>query len=167
MYINLFQLITVFENKRVYQTFAARIGRFQSTFFPYCVQWNNLDGDLRDMTSLSSFNSALLKFIRPKLNPFTTYTTPRVILLNSLRVGFSHLREHKFRHNFPYIINPFCDCRTNAIETTKHLLHCPILFSQRKTLFDNLHKKSISLFPYNEFYLLKILLYGNVILGPF
>ena len=121
----------------VYQTFAAHTGRFQSIyFFPYCVsQWNNLDGDLRDMTLLSSFKSALslIKFIRPNLNPiYNIHNSAGVLLLNRLWVGFSHRREHKFRYNFLDTINPFCDCRSNAIETTKHLLHSLISLLNEK-----------------------------------
>ena len=35
-------------------------------------------------------------------------------ILSRLRLGFSHLRERKFRHNFADTVNPLCSC---AIET--------------------------------------------------
>ena len=46
-------------------------------------------------------------------------------LLTRLRVGLSHLREHKFRHNFQDSLDPF--------ETTIHFfLHCLNYSNQRK-----------------------------------
>ena len=40
-----------------------------------------------------------------------------VRLLNRLRLGFSHLREHKFRHNFAGTFYPLCSC---SLETKAH-----------------------------------------------
>ena len=31
-----------------------------------------------------------------------------VELIHRLRLGFSHLREHRLRHNFVYTVNPLC-----------------------------------------------------------
>ena len=42
-------------------------------------------------------------------------------LLKRLRVGLSHLREHKFRLNLEDSINPFCNCGWH-IETTIYSL---------------------------------------------
>jgi len=44
------------------------------------------------------------------------------MLLTRLRVGFSHLKEHKFRHNFQDTTDPFCECRSGDIENTQHYL---------------------------------------------
>ena len=58
--------------------------------------------------------------------------------LTRLRVNFSHLREHKFRHNFLDTLNPLCSCGLE-IESTKHyLLHCPFYTCIRRTLYDNI-----------------------------
>ena len=103
---------------------------------------------------------------------FTIYPSPvsvfnihnhlGVMLLTRLRVGFSHLREHKFRHNFIDTVDPFCSCRTNSIETTEHyLLQCPNFLHLRYKLFDNLHRNGISVMPYNGCYLTSILLFGH------
>ena len=67
-------------------------------------------------------------------------------LIKYARVGFSHLKEHKFRHNFQDTINPFCDCSTNSIDTTEHyLLQCSNHLTQRSRLFDDLNKAFTSL----------------------
>ena len=52
-----------------------------------------------------------------------------------LRVNLSHLREHKFRHNFLDTLNPLC----LEIESTSHyLLRCPFYTHIRRTLLDNI-----------------------------
>ena len=79
-------------------------------------------------------------------------------------MGFSHLREHKFRHNFLDTLDPMCNCRTNAIESTEHfLLHCPSFSSSRKDLFDSLQAKNIPVLPYKDSFLVRIFLYGDII----
>ena len=47
------------------------------------------------------FRKKLLTFIRPLGNDtYGIYDPLGVTLLNRLCLGFSHLREHKFKHNF-------------------------------------------------------------------
>ena len=57
-----------------------------------------------------------------------------------LRLQFSHLNEHKFRHGISDTINSMCACVTE-IETTEHfLLHCQFCSTQRLELSEN-HEK--------------------------
>ena len=99
----------------------SRTKHYLNSFFPFCMsQWNILDSDIRNMPSIFKFKSAILSFLRPKPNPvFNLGNDPGVCLLTRLRVGFSHLLEHKFRHGFRDTLDPFCDCRNNSIETTE------------------------------------------------
>ena len=133
----LFKLLPTF-GAVIYNT--ARTKRFEITFFPYCVhQWNRLDKHFKKLQTALTFKAALLNFIRPKCNPtYNIHDPVGVVYLNRLRIGFSHL------HNFSDTNDPFCNCRTNSIETPEHyLLHCPNFSSHRKTLFDNLQKLKI------------------------
>ena len=58
--------------------------------------------------------------------------------LKRLRIGFSHLKEHKFKYNFQDSIDPMCSC-SSGIETTIHFfLHCANFNIQRQTLFDKI-----------------------------
>ena len=83
-------------------------------------------------------------------------------LLTRLRLGLSHLREHKFRHNFNDTIDPFCLCGTNNLETSEHfLLHCPTYACLRRKLFDNLHNNNVLLLPLEKSLIVQILLYGS------
>ena len=39
------------------------------------------------------------------------------------RLGFSHLNEHRFRHNFQDCRNPLCSCSLDIEDTSHYLLH--------------------------------------------
>ena len=72
---------------------------FRNSFFPSTViEWNKLDNNIRNSESVSAFKKQILKFIRPSLNStFIEHNPHEIKLLTRLRVGLSHLREHKFR----------------------------------------------------------------------
>ena len=44
--------------------------------------------------------------------------------LTRLRLGLSHLDEHKFRHNFQDCLNHLCSCSLEIEDTSHYLLHC-------------------------------------------
>ena len=68
--------------------------RFANSFFPYCLKhWNNLSAHIKSSVSLSIFKKALLKTVRPVARPCFHLT-------DNLRVGFSDLHEHRYRHHF-------------------------------------------------------------------
>ena len=92
----------VLRSKPAIKQLVARTERYQSSFFPYCIsQWNVLDSNIRNLPTISTFKSAIFKFIRPKSSSvFNVRHHQGAIFLTRLRIGFSHLREHKFRHNF-------------------------------------------------------------------
>ena len=70
--------------------------------------------------------------------------------MTRLRVGFSHLKEHKFTHNFQDSVDPFCSCG-NDIESTDHFfLQCPNFTTQRPTLLNKLKKINASILVENE-----------------
>ena len=84
---------------------------FASSFYPFSIdQWNELDPELKNIKSLSSFKKCLLAFIRPSpMEVFNVTDYSGLKLLTRLRLNFSHLNEHKFRHNFRDTINPLCN----------------------------------------------------------
>ena len=75
---------------------------FKNSFFPSVIaEWNKLDSDIRNLNSLSLFKSRIFKFIRPNPNSFFNCHNPNAIKYPSrVRLGRSHLREHKFKHSF-------------------------------------------------------------------
>ena len=95
--------------------------QFKNSFFPSTIsEWNNLDCKIRNSGSLSIFKKNLLNFIRPSANSIFNIHNPYGIkLLTRLRLGLSHLCDHKFRYCFQDTLNPLCDCG-NDTETTTH-----------------------------------------------
>ena len=81
-------------------------------------------------------------------------------LITKLRLGLSHLRFHKFKHNFKDTLNPTCCCGT--VETTMHyLLHCPDFSNERLTLFNKLQSIYENILSKDESKISKVLLFGD------
>ena len=147
--------------------YKVRTERFKSIFFPSCsVNWNKLGLNIKQSSSLKIFKRALLSFIRPV--EICKVNRPKGLqLLTRLRLDLSHLREHKFRHNFNDTIDLFCLYGTNSLETSEHfLLHCPTFASLRLKLFDNLHNNNILLLPYDKSVIVQTFLYGSDKFNP-
>ena len=132
-------------------------------FFPSAViEWNKLDLNIRNSESLNVFKNSLLKFIRPSGNSVFNCHNPRgVKLLTRLRLGLSHLREHKFKHGFQDSLNPICSCG-NDIETLAHfLLHCPHYSNERSTFLNTIRNINRNIFDKNDLQITETLLYGD------
>ena len=56
---------------------------------------------------------------------FNSHNPKRIKFIARLRLGLSHLREHKFKHNFQDSLNPFCNCGLDTESTTHYLLYLP------------------------------------------
>ena len=124
----LFQLIL--PNNNVYVTessqnnkipsFKIRYNFFKDSFFPTVIsEWNYLDINIRNSSSINVFKKELLKFIRPEPNiTYNIHDAKRLKLLTRLRLGLSHLSDHRFRHKFQDCVFQ-CSCLQD-IETTTH-----------------------------------------------
>ena len=67
--------------------------------------------NLRNSNSIPVFKEKILNFIRPSPNSIFDICNPKGIkLITRLRLGLSHLREHKFKHSFQDTLNPLCKC---------------------------------------------------------
>ena len=81
--------------------------------------------------------------------------------LTRLRIGFSHVKEHKFKHNFQDSIDPMCSC-SSGIETMIHsFLHCANFNIQRQTLFDKIATIDAIILSENEDSIVNTLLFGK------
>ena len=121
---------------------------FRNSFFPSAViEWNKLDLNIRNSESLNVFKNSLLKFIRPPGNSvFSCHNLRGVKLLTRLRLGLSHLREHKFKHGFQDSLNPIRSCG-NDNETSAHcLLPCPHLSNERSTFLKTIRNINRNIF---------------------
>ena len=136
---------------------------FKNTFFPSAIiEWNKLDLAIRNAESLGIFKSNILKFFRPTPRSFfNCYNHKGIRLMTRLRLGLSHLREHKFNHNFQNCINPLCSCGMDIESTSHFFLHCPLFDDKRITLLSTLNKIDCKLIETNESSLIETLLFGN------
>ena len=123
---------------------------FRNSFFPYTVnEWNNLDNIIKSSESYSMFRKKMLNLIRPKCNDTYGIHNPSGLkLLTRLRLGLSHLKDHKFNHNFKDCINPLCSCGLSVENSVHFFLHCRHFSLQRQTLMNNI--KSIDKDIINE-----------------
>ena len=113
---------------------------FKNSFFPSTIiEWNNLDPHLRKYENFPVFKSNILKFIWPSSNlVYNCHNRRGICLLTRLRLGLSHLREHKFKHGFQDKLNPLRS-RGNDVDFTEHfLLRCPQFVNERRTFLSTL-----------------------------
>ena len=88
----------------IYESFC-RTASFKNYFLPYAIkEWNKLDSEIRNAETYAFFKKMLLNFTRPiGNNTYKIYDSVGIKLITRLRLGFSHLPEHKFRHNLHFI----------------------------------------------------------------
>ena len=93
-------------------------------FLPSTItEWDKLDLSIRKSTSLHICKGRFLQFVKSLENSLFTCHNP--IRITRLRLGFSHLSYHNFKHGFLDAVDPLCSCST-AIENTVHyFLYCP------------------------------------------
>ena len=99
---------------------------FQNSLLVFLVNiWNKLNLAIRWAESHLLFQEKLLELIRPtRNNTYPIHDPLRTKLLNRLRVGFSYLWEHKFRHNFADTLNPLWACALEPECIECSLLRC-------------------------------------------
>ena len=125
-------------------------------------EWNKLDTSICQAPSYSVFRKALLDFIRPTANStFGTNDVSGLKLLTRLRVGFSHLREHKFKHNFQDTSNSLCPCSLEAEDTYHFFMHCQNLSHKLNVLFGDLNSINSDILKKNENEIVQVLQFGN------
>ena len=148
------------------ETYYCRTDAFKNSFFPYTiVEWNKLDFDIRKSKSYAIFRNALLKIGRPnQCSIYRIHNPVGLKLLTRLRLGLSHLNEHRFNHNFQSCINPLCSCSL-AIESTTHfLLHCHHFSNIGSALLNTVNEVLGSITNISDLSncaLVKILLFGD------
>ena len=145
------------------ETYYSRTDIFKYSFFPYTiVEWNRLDHILRNSKSYNIFRNSLLNIGRPTPKPtFNIHNPLGLKLLTRLRLGLSHLNEHRFNHNFEDCINPLCSCSLEVESTTHFFLHCHNFVNIRNTLLNKLNSISCDISNCSDRSLTKLILYGN------
>ena len=134
---------------------------FLLILFFHQLSLNNLDLKIRNSKTFSVFQKSILKFIRPSSNSiFNCHSPEGIKLITRLRLGLSHLREHKFRHNFQDTLNPICSCGDDIETAIHYLLHCPNYLNDRRSLLDNLQSIGENIHDKNDSQISELLLFG-------
>ena len=103
-----------------------------------------------------------MEFTRPSTNSvFDIYDPYGTKLLTKLRLGLSHLNEHKFKHGFNDTINPVCIWGGDTESINHVFLHCPEYCEAKQTLFDNIQSINKMLLSQNKSSLTHLRLYGD------
>ena len=136
-----------------------------NTFFPSTItEWNKLDMSIRNSARLNIFKGRLLQFVRPLENSvFTCHNPIEIKYLTRLRLGFSHLRYHKFKHGFLYALDPLCSCSTAVENTVHYFLHCSNFSTARNIFLDEIAIVDRSIIDQGEIKIIETFLYGNPI----
>ena len=143
--------------------FYCRTDCFKYSFFPSTLRdWFDLDNDITSAESISIFKNKLLSLIRPvQKKVFNIFDPQGLKLLTRLRLGFSHLNEHRFRHNIENCVNPLCFCVSETENTSHYLLHCHYFTQHRTDLMNSINslRDNFDFLSDNE--KREILLYGD------
>ena len=149
----------------LFRNFTSHANFFKNSFFPFCIsEWNKLSPNLRNSTSISMFKKGLLAFIRPQqCYIYNIFDPTGLKILTRLRVNLSHLRAHKFHHNFLDTLNPLCSCSLEIESTSHYLLRCPFYTHIRGTLLENITDIIGDISDYSDDKLTNLILYGDSI----
>ena len=150
-------------NKNNLQEFSCRTESFKHSFFPFCVrEWNKLGNTIRDAESVKQFKSMLKNFF--SLNQrslFSIHDPVGVKLPTRFWLQFSHLNEHKFRHNFKDCVSPKCDCGAETETTSHFFFRCQFFANERQKLRNEVCRLDASIEHLNEESLIDFQLYGS------
>ena len=163
----LYELISPLQRPHRYpgcfKTLRCRTEFLRNSLLPSTVnEWNKLDSDIKNSDSYGTFRKKLLAFIRPVGDSmYGIYDPFGVKLINRLQLGFSHLQEHKFRHNFADTVNPLCSCTLETENTEHFFLRCQNNLSACLTLINELNNISNAINSLNSTDFIRVILYGD------
>ena len=153
--------------KRIF--FNCRTDCFKYSFFRNSLsEWsqlastNNLRLEIQNSDSIAVFKSKLLSSIRPSKRSIFNVNDPEgVKYLTRLRLRFSHLNEHKFRHGFLDTLNPLCNCSLEVEDNEHFFLRCLNFENARRSLFIDISSISSSFKNLPSHLKVELLLFGD------
>ena len=125
-------------------------------------EWNNLNNIIKSSESHLMFRKRIFNLIRPKCNEtYGIHNLTGLKLLIRLRLGLSHLNDHKFNHNFRDCINPLCSCSLSVENNVHFFLHCYPFSLQRHTLMNNIKSIDKGIIHASDSDVVNILRFGS------
>ena len=147
----------------IYEPFCRTVS-FKNPFLPYTIkEWNKLYPEIRKAETYASLRKMFLDFITPiGSSTYKIFDQLGIKLLTRLRLlGFSHISENKFRHNFADSLSPLCFCALETESTVHFFLGCKNCTTLRRALMTDLKNINDATMSLNENDLLHVILYGN------
>ena len=119
---------------------------------------NKLDPDIPS----SSIYNTMLTFVRSvEKKNLNNSDTCGIKIVKRLRLRFSHLVEHKFRHCFRETVNPLCSCSIEAETAAPCFLHYHFCNANGATLMNDLANIPIFFSVVSDNNLISLLLYDD------
>ena len=140
-----------------------RTNIFSNSFFPNVIrEWNNLSDEISSSVNLSTFRSLLLQRIRKPANSiFGISNPPGIQHLTRLRLGLSHLKHHKFNHNFIDTLDPQCPCGFETESVSHFFLRCQLFQAERLILMNEILNIDPDIHLLDDISISNLLLYGD------
>ena len=134
---------------------------FKYSFSPSTLsEWNKLDLKIQQSKTLLTFWNAPIKIGRPISKLVYYVHNPLCLkLLTWLRLGLSHLIQHKFNHNFQDCLNPLCSCSLDSV--SHFLLHGQYYSNICSTLLNELQSIDKNLLNQEDDIVIEIILYES------
>ena len=121
-----------------------------------------MDATIKNLPSVSRFKKLLLSYFKADENSiFNVHNPIGIKLLSRLRLNFSQLNEHEFRHNFQDTFNWLCFCNSETETTSHYILRCPLFSEKRMKLLESLHNLENNLWNHCDDDIVNISLYGS------
>ena len=106
-------------------------------------------------------NLVLLKFMKPSSNSlFNCHSLKGIKLITRLRLDLSHLRKHKFRHNFQDTLNSIWSCGDDIETTIHYLLHFSNYSDEGRILLEGLQSIGEKIHDKSDSQITELLLFG-------
>ena len=103
-----------------------------------------------------------LKFVIPEPNQvFNVGSSEKLKFLKRIRLGLSHLVDHKLRRNFQDYVNLICSCGLEMEASNHHLSFCSNYHGSGINLFEKVNKIDSTTLKQNDQVITKLLPFGN------
>ena len=108
------------------------------------------------------FRNALIKIGRPIPKPiYNAHSPVGLKLLSRLRLGLSHLNQHKFNHNFLDCLNPLYSFSFEVESVSHFFLHCYYYSNIRSAFLNELQSIDINLLNQEDDIEVEVVLYRS------
>ena len=121
------RLIYAVNNNNIYRPIKCRTTKYLNSFFPDTVKsWNGIVMSFQSNSPINQFKRDILSLIRPlPRSTFGIHDYGGLKFIYQLRVRLSHLKCHKYNHNFTDTISDWCDCHCAPEDIPHFLFKCP------------------------------------------